>query len=72
MGQQDQQNYQDRSSGNPPQKTAAARRQDKEPDDAYFARQRERMDPKAPENMDEKDDTQDLNIDTRNPKTSRR
>jgi hypothetical protein len=55
MGQQNDENYQDQTSGNPPQKTAAARKVDKESDDAYFARGRERRDPAAPENLNEND-----------------
>ena len=52
MGQQNEENYQDKTSGNPPQGTASAREVDKESDDAYFARERERRDPKAAENLD--------------------
>ena len=47
MGQQNDENYQDKTSGNPPQMTGAARDVDKESDDAYFAREREKRDPKA-------------------------
>jgi len=47
MGQSNEQEYQNRTSGNPPHNQSGGDQQQKESDDAYFAGQRERQDPEA-------------------------
>jgi hypothetical protein len=75
MGQQNEQNYHDKTSGNPPQGNATVRGVGKESDEAYFAREREGRDPKAPENMNSENapsnDVHDLDTDTLGPDAAR-
>ena len=75
MGQQNEQNYQDKTSGNPPQGTGTARSHDQESDDAFFARERERSDPKAGEDLNDNNppanEVNDLDSDTLGPDAAR-